>query len=168
MAITLNQPNTIHLSGSAEEIGDLAAGVKICPGMLVERYNPSGTIVRCRPQTTASVQAAAIFAVEQSELNQGVNDAYAIGDLVRAKHINPSGTVWALIASGQNIAAGQKLESNGDGSLKAYATVGAALGYALEAINNTTGSAGPTNPPPQTGSVTALPAGMARIRIGLI
>lgn len=168
MAITLNQPNTIHLSGYAEEVGDLAAGVKICPGMLVERYNPSGTQVRCRPHATASVATATMFAVEQSELNQGVNDGYAVNDLVRAKHVSQPGTVWALIASGQNITAGQKLESNGDGSLKAYATLGAAIAYALETVNNTTGAAGPVNPPPAPGTVTALPAGMARIRIGLV
>ena len=72
MAITLNQPNTIHLSGYAEEVGDLAAGVAIYPGMLVERYNPSGTIIRCRPHATASVQTPQMFAVEQSEVNKNV------------------------------------------------------------------------------------------------
>lgn len=168
MAITLNQPNTIHLSGSATEIGDLEAGVAICPGMIIERYNPSGTIIRCRPHATASVATSTIFAVEQSELNQGVNDGYAIKDLVRAKHINPDGTAWALIASGQNITAGQKMESAGDGTLKAYATLGAAICYALESVNNTNGNAGPTNPPPQTGSTTALPVGAARIRVGIV
>ena len=168
MAITLNQPNTIHLSGHAEEVGDLAAGVAICPGMLVERYNPSGTIIRCRPHATASVATAPNFAVEQSELNQGVNDGYAIKDLVRSKIGGRGATFWALIPSGQNITAGQKLESNGDGTLKAYATLGAALCSAMESVNNTTGSAGPTNPPPQTGNTTALPVGAARIRVEIL
>ena len=168
MAITLNQPNTIHLSGEAIEVGDLAAGVKICPGMLVERYNPSGTIIRARPHATASVATAPNFAVEQSELNQGVNDGYAINDLVRSKIGTRGATFWALIPSGQNITAGQKLESNGDGTLKAYATLGAALVSAVESVNNTTGAAGPVNPPPQTGSTTALPVGAARIRVEVL
>ena len=168
MAITLNQPNTIHLGGGATEVGDLAAGVKICPGMLVERYNPSGTIIRARPHATASVATAPNFAVEQSELNQGVNDGYAINDLVRSKIGERGSAFWAIIPSGQNIVAGQKLESNGDGTLKAYATLGAALCSAVESINNTTGAAGPVNPPPQTGSTTALPVGAARIRVEVL
>ena len=168
MAITLNQPNTIHLSGEAQEVGDLAAGVAICPGMLVERYNPSGVIIRARPHATASVATARNFAVEQSEVNKNVNDVYAINDLVRAKHISTPGTAWAIIASGQNITAGQKLESNGDGSLKAYATLGAALFSALESVNNTNGQAGPTNPPPEIGKTTAFPLGAARIRVEVV
>jgi hypothetical protein len=136
--------------------------------MLVERYVPSGTQVRVRPHATASVSTARNFAVEQSELNQGVNDGYAVNDLVRSKIVAPGGTVWALIPSGQNITAGQKLESNGDGTLKAYATLGAALCSAMESVNNTNGNAGPTNPPPQTGSTTALPVGAARIRVEVL
>ena len=110
-----------------------------------------------------------MFAVEQSEVNKNVNDVYAINDLVRAKHISVPGTAWAIIASGQNITAGQKLESNGDGTLKAYATVGAALCYALESVNNSTGAGGPgpTNPAPQSGG-TGLTAGMARIRVEIL
>ena len=167
MSITLNQPNTIHLSGEAIEVGDLAAGVAICPGMLVER-TAAGAVIRTRPHATASVATAPNFAVEQSELNKGVNDGYAIADLVRSKIGTRGATFWALIPSGQNITAGQKLESNGDGTLKAYATLGAALCSAVESVNNTTGAAGPTNPPPQTGGTTALPVGAARIRVEIL
>ena len=170
MAITLNPPNTIHLSGGANEVGDLAAGVAICPGMLVERYVPSGSIVRVRPHATASVATARNFAVEQSEVNKNVSDGYAINDLVRSKIVEPGGTVWAIIPSGQNIAAGQKLESNGDGTLKAYATLGAALVSAVESVNNTNGQTGLAQnpPPPQSGSTTALPLGAARIRVEVL
>src|SRR5258708_3617198 len=170
MAITLNGRTAFYPLEHASdvEVGDLAAGVAICPGMLIERYVPSGTIVRTRPHATASVATARNFAVEQSEVNKNVNDVYAINDLVRSRIVAPGGTVWAIIASGQNIAAGQKLESNGDGTLKAYATLGAALVAAIESVNNTTGNAGPVNPPPQTGSTTALPAGAARIRVEVL
>jgi hypothetical protein len=172
MAITPLQPNTIWLGNVAGErpieVGDLAAGVAICPGMVIERYVPSGTIVRVRPHATASVATAPNFAVEQSMVNKGVNDGYAIGDLVQSKIGRSGMTFWAIIASGQNIAAGQKLESAGDGTLKAYATLGAALVTATETVNNTTGSAGPVNPPPQTGGVTALPVGAARIRVEVL
>ena len=168
MAITLNQPNTIHLAGEAVQIGDLAAGVAICPGMLIEPYVPSGTINRVRPHATASVATAPNFAVEQSDVNKGVNDGYAVNDLVQSKIGTRGAKFWAIIPSGQNITFGQKLESNGDGTLKAYATLGAALVSAAESVNNTTGTAGPVNPPPQTGGTTALPTGAARIRVEVL
>ena len=174
MSIQPLQPNTIWLGAiSGErpiEVNDLAAGVAICPGMLIEGYVPSGTIKRVRPHATASVATAPNFAVEQSMVNKGVNDGYAINDLVQSKIGRSGQTFWALIPSGQSITFGQKLESNGDGSLKAYATLGAAIVSAAETVNNTNGLAGPgtfanPNPAPQTGGTTALPAGWARIRV---
>lgn len=168
MAITFKQPNTIYLAGPKQEVNDLACGVAVCPGMLVERYVPSGTQVRLRPHATASVATARAVAVEHSMANKSVNDGYAINDLVEVVEGAGGSTFWMLIPSGQNIAAGQKLESNGDGTLKAYVTLGAALFSALESVNNTTGSAGPTNPPPETGKTTALPVGAARIRVEVV
>jgi hypothetical protein len=168
MSITGLQPNTIWLGGPRQQVNDMAAGVAICPGMLVERYNPSGTQVRVRPHATASVATTRALATEASMLNKGVNDGYAINDLVEISELAGGSSAWALIASGQNITAGQKLESNGDGTLKAYANLGAALFAALESVNNTNGTAGPTNPPPETGKTTALPAGVARIRVEVV
>src|ERR1017187_302915 len=126
MSIQPLAPNTIWLGGTRPiEVGDLAAGVAICPGMIIESYVPSGTINRVRPHATGSVATAPNFAVEQSMVNKGVNDGYAINDLVQSKIGQRGSTFWAIITSGQNIAAGTKLESNGDGTLKTYATLGA-------------------------------------------
>jgi hypothetical protein len=169
MAITPLQPNTIWLAGPAPAmVNDLAAGVAICPGMLVERYVPSGVIIRLRPHATASVATGRFVAVEHSMVNKGVNDGYAINDLVECVELMGGSSAWMLIPSGQSITAGTKLESNGDGTLKTYATLGAALFSALETVNNTNGNAGPVNPPPQTGGVTALPVGAARIRVEVV
>lgn len=165
MAITILQPNTIWLGGPRTLINDGAAGVAICPGQLVERYVPSGVINRWRPHATASVATMRAVACEASMLNRNVNDGYLTGDLLEVSEGAGGTNFWLLIASGQNIAYGQKMESNGDGSLKAYATLGAALFAALESVNNTNGNAGPTNPPVSTpGATTALPTGNARIR----
>ena len=168
MSITILQPNTIHLGGPAQRVNDLAAGVAIAPGMLVERYVPSGTQVRLRPHATADVSTGRYVATEASMLNKNVNDLYAINDLVEQVHLTGGSTAWMIIASGQNIVAGQKLQSAGDGTLKAYVTLGAAIFAALESVNNTTGSAGPTNPPQETGATRALPVGAARIRVEAI
>lgn len=168
MAITMLQPNTIWLGGPRTVVNDLAAGVAICPGMLVERYVPSGTQVRLRPHATADVATGRFVATEASMLNKNVNDGYAINDLVEVSEGAGGSSFWMIIASGQNIAAGQKLQSAGDGTLKAYANLGAAVFSALESVNNTSGNAGPTNPPPETGKTTALPTGAARIRVEVV
>ena len=168
MAITVLQPNTIWLGGPKTEINDRIAGVAICPGHLVERYNPSGALLQWRPHSTAAGgNTTRAVAVDNSMVNKGVNDGYAIGDLVNVIEGAAGTSFWMLIASGQNIAPGAMLESVGDGTLRVWAS-GTKLFQALEAVNNTTGNAGPTNPPPQTGGTTALPVGSARIRVEVV
>lgn len=166
MTISVLPPNTIWLGGPRTEIGDVAAGVAITPGHLVERYNAAG-VWRLRPHTTAGGNTARLVATEQSMINKNVNDGYAINDLVEATLAGMGTNLWMIIASGQSIAYGQKLESAGDGTLRAIAA-GTALFQALETVNNTSGNAGPSDPPPQTGATTALPTGAARIRVEVV
>ena len=168
MSITVLQPNTIWLGGPRQQVNDLAAGVAICPGHLVERYVPSGTQVRLRPHATADVSTGRFVATEASMLNKNVNEGYAVNDLVEVSELAGGSSAWMIIASGQNIAAGQKLQSAGDGTLKAYATLGAAIFSALESVNNTAGYANGGNPPPPSGVTSALPAGAARIRVEVV
>lgn len=130
MAITRSNPNTIFLGGERVQIGDLAASEAITPGHLVERFNSGGTI-RFRKHATAAADTARLVATEQSMLNLGVDDAYAAGDLMEVSALQGGATAWMLIASGQNIAAGNRLESAGDGTLRILAA-GTALFSALE------------------------------------
>ena len=99
---------------------------------------PSGTINRLRPHATAGAGGPKLVAVEHSMANRGVNDNYAVGDLVEAIACVGGTSVWAWIPIGANIAFGALLESNGDGMLK-VAAAGVALFTALEALNNTSG-----------------------------
>lgn len=128
MSITRLDPNKIHLGGDITEIGDLAASEAITPGMLVERFNNSGTI-RWR-KATADLNGPGSVALDQSMLNKGVDDAYAANDLMQVGVLHKGATAWMLIASGQNITAGTLLGSAGGGTLKSGATV--ALFTALE------------------------------------
>jgi hypothetical protein len=132
MPITRYDPNTIFLGGKRVQINDLTAGVVIRPGHLVERYVPSGSINRWKPHATAGAPAAKAVATDQSMGNLGVDNDYAIGDLVEVSVLEPGGTAWMLIASGQNIAYGARLESAGDGTLRTLAA-GTALFVAIEA-----------------------------------
>lgn len=130
MTITRYDPNTIWLGGNRVEVNDLAASEAITPGHLVDRFNNAG-VIRWRKHATASIACAKAVATEQSMLNLGVDDAYAANDLVEVSILEPGATAWMFIASGQTITAGQKLESAGDGTLKAF-NAGVVLFSALE------------------------------------
>lgn len=150
MSITREVPNTIHLGGPGTEVGDVPASEAITPGMLIELV-ASGGVEKYQKHATAGAAPAGrqTFAMEQSMLNQDVDDAYAAGDLVQAIIGVPGTTIWAIIASGANIAVSDKLSSAGNGKLQAVGG-GTAMAVAKEAKNN---SAGP---------------GDARIRVELI
>ena len=130
MSITRLPPNTIWLGGPRTEIGDFAASEAVTPGHLVERFNNAG-VWRWRKHATAGQATARAFATEQSMLNKTVDDAYAANDLMEVTEGAGGTNIWAFIASGQNIAYGQRLESAGDGTLRALAS-GVALAQALE------------------------------------
>jgi hypothetical protein len=134
MSITRNDPNTIYLGGARIQIGDLAASASITPGMVVERFNNAG-VIRWRVATT-DIAGALALATEQSMLNKGVDDVYALNDLMEVSILEPGAAGWAFIASGQNITAGVLLGSAGDGTLKAGAAVARAV--ALENKPNVT------------------------------
>lgn len=135
MAITRYNPNTVFLGGDRTQIGDLAASEAITPGHLVERFN-NGGIIRFRKHSVAG-GAGNLVATNQSMLNKGVDDAYAADDLMEVSALHKGATAWMFIASGQNISAGNKLESAGDGTLRALAS-GVASFVALENKPNVT------------------------------
>lgn len=118
MAITRQDPNTIWLGGHRDQIGDMAAKAEVTPGHLVERVNTAG-VWQWQKHSTAAGSGSPAVATEQSMLNKGVDDVYAAGDLMEVS-IGKSGTnFWMFIPSGQNISYGAKLESAGDGTLRA-------------------------------------------------
>lgn len=120
MSITRYNPNTIFLGGDRTQVGDLAVSEAVTPGMLVETFNNSGTI-RWR-KATADLDIPPAFATEQAMLNKGVDDAYAASDLAEVSIGHKGATFWGLIASGQNVSAGNLLGSAGGGTLKTSAT----------------------------------------------
>jgi hypothetical protein len=130
MSITRFNPNTVFLGGERIQVGDLPVSEAVTPGHLVERHN-NGGIIRWRKHATAGGGGPVAVATNQSMLNKGVDDVYAIGDLAEVSVLQAGGTAWMFIASGQNITAGQKLESAGDGTLRALAS-GVVLATALE------------------------------------
>lgn len=120
MTVTRNDPGTIFLGGDRTQIGEFAAKAAITPGHLVERVNTAG-VWQWQKQSTAAVGAEAAVACDQPMLNLDVDDAYAAADLVEVSIGHKGSAFWMWIASGQNIAFGDGLESAGDGTLRVLA-----------------------------------------------
>lgn len=129
MSITKLNPRTIHLAGPKVVVDHLTAGGAITPGMLVEIYGDSG-VLKWRAHASATEQVSAAVALEESELNLGITNAYASGERVKAAYLAPGSVFYGIIPSGQNISKGALLQSNGDGKLKAASATTAAANVA--------------------------------------
>jgi hypothetical protein len=134
--ITRYPPNTIWLGGEIVQVNDVAAGEAIVPGMLVEKSVVSGKPVY-KKHATAGASCVPAIVLDRNMLNEGVDALIPSGDLLEVGIFSPGATCWALIASGQNIAAGTKLESAGNGTLRAGS--GQWLFAAVNSVDNTTG-----------------------------
>lgn len=121
MSVTRRDPNTIFLGGERTEINDRACSEAIMPGQLVELFNSAG-VIRFRKHATAGGATAPIVATEMVMLGKGISDASAAGDLIECSHLHRGATAWMWIASGQDITAGEQLESAGDGTLRVLAS----------------------------------------------
>lgn len=128
MAIEFFNPNTIALAGNLHAItNDMGAGVAIKPGMLIETYPVSGAAM-WRPSSNATNTPTMCVAIEQSEMNLGIDDLYSANDLVKAWWLDAGAVFYGIVPSGQNIAVGDSLQSNGDGKLKEASSLAASGG----------------------------------------
>lgn len=109
----------------------------IIPGHLVELV-PTGGV---RRNTDDDAQVARIFALEREELGRDIDEPYAIGDKVKVGYFHQGQFVYALLASGQNIARGQYLSGapTPDFGTLVDGAASVAVAMALEAVDNSTG-----------------------------
>ena len=118
------------------------ASATITPGMLVE-YGGTNDL---QPHSTAGGNARKAVAVNMSEIGQDSETDYSADDQARYAVLRSGDRATMLLATGQNVAKGAALESDGAGALQAFGTAadagnhGNLVGYADEAINNSTGS----------------------------
>jgi hypothetical protein len=130
MSITRLNPNTIFLGGERIQVNDLACSEVVTPGQIVERFN-NGGIIRWRKNTIVTGNLPCAVACEHSMANKGVDDTYAANDLVEVSIVQPGGSFWGYIASGQNIVAGNQLQTVSGGTLAIYSS-GSLVATALE------------------------------------
>lgn len=132
---------TIALKGDFIRKERVAAG-PITPGELIELA--SATTVQAH--STPGGNAPKAFALENDLVGDGIDDAYGAGDTVQYGVFQRGAEVYALLAHGENVNPGDPLESDGNGALQAHTAIGsgvqvdAIVGYALEAVNNTSGA----------------------------
>lgn len=140
MAITHTAPNKILLNGGPDPhiVNDRACSEAITPGMLVELFNNAG-VIRYRKSTRTGL-ANSLYALDMPMLNKGIDDASAANDLIEVVEAKAGDLVYAIIASGANIAAGARLTDAGNGYLKAVGS-DTPCAEAQESVNN---SAGPS------------------------
>jgi hypothetical protein len=127
--------NTVLIKGDPLNKEYVADGA-ITPGHLIQ-LDADGKIV---VHGTAGGRAAKAFAKEDDLQGNSITDAYAAADPVQTLWCKPGDEINALIANGENIAIGDWLVSNGDGTLKEADTLSAALtevviAMALEAVD---------------------------------
>src|ERR1700753_1701589 len=123
MSLTKYPPNIINIHGELDHIeNSQVASTTIVPGMIVETSAVSG-VPKWRPHSDPTRQITAAVALSQVMENKGVDFPYSTGDLVQVWYLEPGDIFWASVPSGQTVTAGDFLQSNGDGWLKAATAV---------------------------------------------
>jgi hypothetical protein len=114
------------------------------PGHLVEIYNNS-TVKTVRVHPTAGGNATAMFAVEDEFQGKDMADAYVAATQCIVRTFRAGDLVVVWIYANETIAIGTKLESQGDGTLRAldvdaasYSTADSWVATAEEALSGNT------------------------------
>jgi hypothetical protein len=111
-------PNITILRGDYIVRREDISNEAITPGHLLS-FNANDKIQK---HASSGGNAIPMFAIESDYLGNDTTTAHTSGDKIPYA-VCPAGTVvWAHLASGQTVARGEYLESNGDGQLKAYGT----------------------------------------------
>lgn len=134
--------NTIKLKGCGR-YEEAFANAALTPGHLIEVMSTG----KVRKHATEGGYAERAFALEDALQGKTIDDAYAADDKVGYTLACPGDEVFAYIAAGENVAVGDRLISNGDGTLQketgagSGVTVKQVIATARQAINLTGGGA---------------------------
>jgi len=129
-------PKTVVLGGVCHQ-REAVASATITPGMLVAVA--AGDLIAAHG--TADQQAQSAWALEYALTGRGIDDDYLAGDQVIYGIAEEGSEIYALLASGQNVADRAKLTSAGNGRLKAASTDDFVVAEAREAVDASGGAA---------------------------
>ena len=130
---------TITITSNQPPKEGIASGT-IYPGMLLERTSAANTV---KPHALDEGKVAGgLVAIEDALQGNGIATAYTATYRCFFRSFLPGDEVYARIATGQNIAIGDRLTSNGSGYLKKMVNDSSSsdmdksiFGTALEAVN---------------------------------
>ena len=128
-------PNTIILRGDAFTSREDRCNEAVTPGHLLN----FATNDRLQKHGTSGAGGGRMFALEADYIGNSVTTAYASGDRVPYADCAPGVVVWAHLASGQNVARGAVLMSNGSGAFTAHTGTNIILATADEDADASTG-----------------------------
>lgn len=149
--------NTVKIKNYLNVVVEYPANAAFTPGHLIELMSTA----KVRKHSTADGDVVPImFALEDELQGKDITDAFAANDRVQCWIPSRGDEVYALLANGQTVVIGDKLSSNGDGTLKKHLVSSAGVveypevvvGVALEAVD-------------MSGSDAADPSGRIRIRV---
>jgi hypothetical protein len=122
---------TIRLLQYVSIFLEAAAAETILPGSLL-LLDSNG---KAKKHDVSAGLGMGLFAFEDELQGKGIDDPYSANDITQIMVARRGDQVNALIADAQTIVVGDKLTSNGDGSLKkSTAGTDAVVGFAMEAI----------------------------------
>lgn len=140
-------PKKIVLKSPYSRYDEAIGSGVITPGHLLARTSAArndlglDTVVK---HATLGGAAERMFAIEDALQGNTIDDDYASGDVVRLHHALPGDEIYAFLSDGEDVAAGDNLESNGDGTLKKATGTNLETGHiavAMEDVDLTTGTA---------------------------
>jgi hypothetical protein len=114
---------TILLKGDPLQKQAKATAVAITPGYLLQLDSVAGQV---EAHATAGGRAAKLFAIENALQGKEISDNYAISEQIQYVSCRPGDEINAMLQDGQNVARGDFVESNGDGTLRKVVDVDAA------------------------------------------
>ena len=113
-------------------------GQTVQAGQLIERI-AAGTV---QPHSTANGTQAKLFARERDVFGKDRSEVVAADEQAMFICARSGDEIQALLADGENVVIGAVLSSDGAGALQAVAGTAPnrVVGFALEALNNTSGT----------------------------
>lgn len=131
----MEKPKKIYLIPSAEiRYEEGIADDAITPGMLVQ-INATGGERHWKRHAVAGGDGERLFAIEDSLQGKTIDDVYAAGSLVRAVAAHRGDVIYGILNAGENVAVGDFLISDGNGTLKKTTGTPEHISVALEALD---------------------------------
>ena len=131
--------NTIRLMDYSNKFKERTLKSAAYAGMLMAETTNAGEV---EPHSSAGdTDVQRMFLFEKELEGKEIDTELTADERVQVWYPLPGDEVYAILADGQNAVRGNKLASNGDGTLQVLDTAGATVAYALEDVDTSASSA---------------------------